>query len=70
MALAERPDPRKKMMLAAGIDFIIVALGVALFATSGNMMWVLGAVFVGAGVTVPLFISAMREFKEQSNASG
>ena len=70
MALAEKPDPRKKLILAAGLDFIIIALGVALFLTSGNMMWILMSILIGTGVSVPLFISAIRDMREQSNASG
>ena len=70
MALAEKPDPRKKLILAAGLDFIIIALGVALFLTSGNMMWILMSILIGTGVSVPLFISALRDMREQSNASG
>lgn len=70
MALAENPDPRKKLVLAAGLDFIIIALGVALFLTSGNMLWILVAILIGTGVSVPLFLSAIRDMREQSNASG
>ena len=70
MALAEKPDPRKKLILAAGLDFIIIALGVALFLTSGSLLWILTAIFIGTAVSVPLFISAIRDMKEQSNASG
>lgn len=69
MALAEKPDPRKKLILAAGLDFIIIALGVALFLTSGSLLWILTAIFIGTGVSVPLFISAIRDMREQSNAS-
>lgn len=70
MALVERPDPRTKIVIAAIIDAMIIGLGAALFVVSGNMVWILGAVFVGAGISVPLIISAMREFREQNNASG
>lgn len=69
MSIVEKPDPRRKLMLAAVIDFIIIAAGVALFFTSGNMMWILGAVFVASGIAAPLMISAIREMKEQSDAS-
>ncbi|MHA7859176.1 MAG: hypothetical protein ACX94D_13910 [Henriciella sp.] len=70
MALAERPDPRKKLMLAAGLDSIFVIIGVALFLTSGSMLWIILALVGGAAVSVPMIISAVRELKEQSNASG
>ena len=70
MALAEKPDPRRKLLLAAGLDSIIVLLGVALFITSGNMMWIFGALAIGAAVSVPLIVSAMREIREQKDASG
>ena len=70
MALSERPDPRKKLMLAAGIDSIFVIIGVALFLTSGSMLWVILALAAGAAVSAPMIIAAVRELKEQSNASG
>ncbi|MEL6413914.1 MAG: hypothetical protein AAFQ15_03115 [Pseudomonadota bacterium] len=70
MSLVEKPDPRKKLMLAAGIDSIFVIIGVALFLTSGSMLWVILALAAGAAVSAPMIISALRELKEQSNASG
>ncbi len=70
MALVERPDPRKKLILAAGLDFLIVALGVAMFVVSGKMLWILMAVAFGAAVSVPLILSAMREIRERNDASG
>jgi cyanate permease len=69
MALAERPDPRRKLLLAAALDSIIVLLGVALFVTSGSLIWIFGSLAIGAAVSVPLIISAMREIKEQKDAS-
>ena len=70
MALAEKPDPRKKLMLAGALDGIVILTGVGLFVTTGSMMWIIGAVIVGAVVSAPLILSAIRELKEQSNASG
>ena len=69
MALVEKPDPRRKMMLAIVLDFIIIALGVALFVTSGNMIWIIGAAFLASAAAAPLLISAIREMKEQNHAS-
>ena len=69
MALVEKPDPRKKLMLAGALDSVIILIGVALFITSGNMFWVVGAIVVGAVVGMPLIITAMRELKEQNDAS-
>ena len=70
MALSEKPDPRKKIMLAAGIDSIFIIIGVALFLTSGSMLWIILALVAGAAVSAPMIISAVRELKGQSNASG
>ncbi|MEL7109762.1 MAG: hypothetical protein AAGL99_10880 [Pseudomonadota bacterium] len=70
MALVEKPDPRRKLMLAVVLDFLIIALGVALYLNSGNMVWIIGGAFVASAVAAPLVISAMREMKEQNNASG
>ena len=65
MALAEKPDPRRKLMLAAALDSIIVFLGVALFVTSGSLIWIFGSLAIGAAVSVPLIISAMRELRSK-----
>ena len=70
MALVERPDPRKKLILAAGLDFLIVALGVAMFVVSGSVLWIFMAIGFGAVVSVPLILAAMREIREQNDASG
>lgn len=70
MALVERPDPRKKLILAAGLDFLIVALGVAMFVVSGSELWIFMAIGFGAVVSVPLILAAMREIREQNDASG
>lgn len=69
MALSEKPDPRRKLMMAAVIDFIIIAFGVTMFVSSGNMVWILGAVIVATIIAAPLMISAVREMKEQNDAS-
>ena len=70
MTLVERPNPRKKLIMAAGIDFLLLALGVAFFLISGNLIWILLATLVGAGISAPMMISAMRDIKEQNDASG
>lgn len=70
MALVEKPDPRKKLVTAAMIDGLIILVGVALFIVSGKMVWIIGAAVLGAAVSVPLILSAMREIREQNNASG
>ncbi|MEP1143433.1 MAG: hypothetical protein ABJH52_06915 [Henriciella sp.] len=70
MALVEKPDPRKKLVTAAMIDGLIIAFGVALFVVSGKLFWIIGAAVLGAAVSVPLILSAMREIREQNNASG
>lgn len=69
MALVEKPDPRKKLMLAGALDSIVILLGVALYVTSGSMMWIFGALAIGAAISLPLILSAMRELKEQKDAS-
>lgn len=70
MALVEKPDPRKKLMLALGLDSIFVIVGAALFFTTGQVFWIIGALVAGAIVSAPLILSAVRELKEQNNASG
>ena len=69
MALVEKPDPRKKLMLAGALDGLFILAGIGLFITTGNMMWIIGAVIVGAILSAPLLISAVRAMKEQQDAS-
>ena len=69
MDLVEKPDPRRKLMLAGALDGIIVLTGVGLFVTTGSMMWIIGAIIVGAVISAPLLISAVRAMKEQQDAS-
>ena len=70
MTLVEKPDPRKKLFFAVALDVFCVLGGVAAFLTSGSILWLLLSVLLGAGVSAPLVISAMRELREQNNASG
>lgn len=70
MTLVSRPDPRKKLIQAAVIDAVLIGLGVVAFITTGSPLWILLAILVGAGISAPLMISAMRQIKEQDNASG
>lgn len=69
MPLVEKPDPRKKFILAAIIDSILVGLGVVIFLVSNNAIWVIMALVMGAIVSAPLLLSAAREMKEQRDAS-
>ena len=70
MALVEKPDPRKKLILAVMIDLLLVALGLAIFVVSGSVLWLILALAMGAIVSAPLVVSAVREMKEQNSASG
>ena len=70
MTVVEKPDPRRKIFLAAGIDGLAVIIGVVLFMTTGSVAWLIGSVILGAAAGLPLILSAIREMKEQNNASG
>lgn len=69
MAFGDKTDPRRKLFLAGALDFIIIVLGVAVFAASGNAMWLIGSIIIGAAVSAPLIFAAMRDLKERNNAS-
>lgn len=70
MPVVEKSDPRKKLLFAVAMDVLCVLGGIVAFLTSGSILWLLLLVLVGAGVSAPLIISAMRELREQNNASG
>lgn len=69
MTLVEKPDPRKKLILAALLDAMIIGLGAAIFFVSGSVLYLLLSILIGAGISAPLMISALRELKEQKDAS-
>jgi len=70
MALAERPDPKKKLITAAIIDALLVGAGVVVFLITNSAIWFIMALVAGAIISAPLILSAAREMKEQDNASG
>ena len=70
MALAERPDPKKKLITAAVIDALLVGAGVVVFLITNSAIWFIMALVAGAIISAPLILSAAREMKEQDNASG
>jgi multisubunit Na+/H+ antiporter MnhC subunit len=69
LTLVSKPDPRKKLIQAAVIDALLIGLGVVAFIMTGSPLWILLAILVGTGISAPLMISAMRQIKEQDNAS-
>lgn len=69
MALVQKADPRKKLIVAAFIDVLLVGLGVAIFVVSGSPIWIILGIGLGTIVSVPMIMAAMRELKEQKNAS-
>ncbi|MEL6826803.1 MAG: hypothetical protein AAFN91_11195 [Pseudomonadota bacterium] len=69
MALVEKPDPKKKLLMAAIIDAILVGAGLVVFLTTNSAIWFIMALVAGAVISTPLLLSAAREMKEQNDAS-
>lgn len=69
MALVERPDPKKKLIMAAIIDALLVAAGLVVFLVTNSAIWFIMALVAGAVISTPLLLSAAREMKEQNDAS-
>ncbi|MEO1554036.1 MAG: hypothetical protein AAFR82_08870 [Pseudomonadota bacterium] len=69
MALVERPDPKKKLLIAAIIDALLVGAGVVVFLITNSAIWFILALVAGAVISAPLLLSAAREMKEQADAS-
>lgn len=69
MALVERTDPKKKFLMAAIIDSLLVGVGLVVFLITNSAIWFIMALVAGAVISAPLLLSAMRELKEQNNAS-
>ena len=70
MALVEKPDPKKKLLMAVLIDSLLVGVGLVAFLITNSAIWFIMALIAGAVISAPLLLSAAREMKEQSNASG
>ena len=69
MALVEKPDPKKKLLMAAIIDAFLVGAGLVVFLTTNSAIWFIMALVAGAVISTPLLLSAAREMKEQNDAS-
>ncbi|MEM9179008.1 MAG: hypothetical protein AAGA89_04820 [Pseudomonadota bacterium] len=69
MALVEKPDPKKKLLMAAIVDAILVGAGLVVFLTTNSAIWFIMALVAGAVISTPLLLSAAREMKEQNDAS-
>ncbi|MEM6556488.1 MAG: hypothetical protein AAF642_11460 [Pseudomonadota bacterium] len=69
MALVEKPDPKKKLLMAAIIDAILVGASLVVFLTTNSAIWFIMALVAGAVISTPLLLSAAREMKEQNDAS-
>ncbi|MEM7638089.1 MAG: hypothetical protein AAF269_03415 [Pseudomonadota bacterium] len=69
MALVEKPDPKKKLLMAAIFDAILVGAGLVVFLTTNSAIWFIMALVAGAVISTPLLLSAAREMKEQNDAS-
>ena len=69
MALVEKPDPKKKLLMAAIIDAILEGAGLIVFLTTNSAIWFIMALVAGAVISTPLLLSAAREMKEQNDAS-
>ncbi len=69
MALVEKPDPKKKLLMAAIIDAILVGAGLVVFLTTNSAIWFIMALVAGAVISTPMLLSAAREMKEQNDAS-
>lgn len=69
MALVERPDPKKKFLMAAIVDSLLVGVGLVVFLITNSAIWFIMALVAGAVISAPLLLSSMRELKEQNNAS-
>jgi len=70
MALVEKPDPKKKLIMAAIIDSLLVGAGLVVFLITNSAIWFIMSLVAGAVISAPLLLSAAREMKEQNNASG
>ena len=69
MALVEKTAPKKKLLMAAIIDAILVGAGLIVFLTTNSAIRFIMALVAGAVISTPLLLSAAREMKEQNDAS-
>ncbi|MEM7768446.1 MAG: hypothetical protein AAF253_13325 [Pseudomonadota bacterium] len=63
MARQLSPDVQRALIQAAAIDAVCVLAGVGLFVVTGNWIWLVSGVLLGAGFLVPAIIKMTRSGK-------
>lgn len=54
------PGQKRALLKAAMIDGICVAAGAGLFVATGNWIWLVSGILLGAGFLLPALIGIMR----------
>jgi hypothetical protein len=54
------PEAKRALVRAAALDAVCVFGGLGLFMATGNWIWLVSGVLLGAGFLVPALITAMR----------
>ncbi|MDJ0921140.1 MAG: hypothetical protein QNI84_08420 [Henriciella sp.] len=62
MVLEKKPDPKRILITAAIAEAPILIAGVIMFMQTNNIMWILGAMVLGALIMIP---AALRVAKAQ-----
>jgi len=63
MARQMSPEIKRALVQAAVMDAVCVAAGVGLFVVTGNWVWLLSGVLLGAGFVLPTIIKMIRSGK-------
>ncbi|MCI4644049.1 MAG: hypothetical protein MRY64_04630 [Hyphomonadaceae bacterium] len=54
------PDAMRALVLAILIDGLCICAGVALYLGTGNLVWLIAGLLLGAGFVLPAIIKFMR----------
>ena len=65
MALVEKPNPAKKLLQVAVLDGALIMVGVVIFLMTQNVVYLIIALLIGAAISTPLLLQAVRQMKEQ-----
>ena len=66
MSLVENPQAKQKLIWIALLDGFLTFAGVAVYLVTENLLYLIVALILGAAISVPLLLQAMRDMKEQN----
>lgn len=68
MSFEQKPDMKAAFMKIALIEGVFTMIGIVFYLFTENLIYLLGAVFVGVALSMPLLLTAIRQSQEDTDA--